>query len=157
MVVKLNVNGQERTVDDDPQRPLLAVLRERLRLTATKYGCGEGTCGACAVLVDGKRFLSCNTPLIEVQNTKIITIEGLASGKTLHPVQQAFLETHAFQCGYCTAGMIIAAVALLNENPDPTDIQITEALKAHVCRCCSYPRILKAVHRAAELTLRAVE
>src|SRR5271167_3757635 len=121
MDVTLNftVNGQRRTVTTDPDRPLLDVLREDLQLTGTKYGCGERQCGACSVLVDGKRVFSCGMPASRAEGKTIVTIEGLAKGDTLHPVQEAFLAEGAFQCGYCTPGMIIAAVALLEEKPNP--------------------------------------
>jgi aerobic-type carbon monoxide dehydrogenase small subunit (CoxS/CutS family) len=147
------VNGKQRTVTTDPQRPLLDVLREDLELTGPKYGCGEGRCGACSVLLDGKRVPSCITPASSAAGREVLTIEGLAShserGETLHPVQAAFLAAGAFQCGYCTPGMIIATVALLRENPHPTDEQILTGLNRNLCRCCDYPRILDAVHRAA--------
>ena len=116
--MNLTVNGQPRTVTTDPDRPLLDVLREDLQLTGTKYGCGESQCGACSVLVDGKRVFSCRTPASRVEGKAVRTIEGLARGDALHPVQQAFLDEGAFQCGYCTPGMIMAAVALLDENPE---------------------------------------
>src|SRR5882724_11743625 len=120
----LTVNGQKRSVTSDPQRPLLDVLREDLQLTGTKYGCGEARCGACSVLVDGKRVFSCKTAIEDVADKSIRTIEGLAQGDKLHPVQEAFLEENAFQCAYCTSGMIMAAVALLEANPKPNDAEI---------------------------------
>jgi aerobic-type carbon monoxide dehydrogenase small subunit (CoxS/CutS family) len=144
------VNGQRKTVATDPQRPLLEVLREELQLTGTKYGCGEGQCGACTVLVDGKQTLSCLTPVSQADQKNIVTIEGIASENSLHPVQTAFLAEDAFQCGYCTPGMILSTVALLKEKPKPTDAEIMDWLNGHLCRCCGYPKILKAVHRAAE-------
>jgi aerobic-type carbon monoxide dehydrogenase small subunit (CoxS/CutS family) len=147
--LNFTVNGQRRTVTTDPDRPLLDVLREDLQLTGTKYGCGEAQCGACSVLVDGKRVFSCHTPVARVDGKTIVTIEGLSAGEALHPVQQAFLEDGAFQCGYCTPGMIIATVALLAEHPDPTDADIVAGMDRNVCRCCSYPSIIKAVRRAA--------
>jgi aerobic-type carbon monoxide dehydrogenase small subunit (CoxS/CutS family) len=147
----LNVNGQEREVATDPDRPLLDVLREDLHLTGTKYGCGESRCGACSVLLNGRRAFSCTTTVGEVLGKKITTIEGLlgADGDHLHPAQQAFLDEHAFQCGYCTAGMIVATVAMLNEKPKPSDTDIVEAMNGNLCRCCSYANILAAVKRAA--------
>ncbi len=156
--INFTVNGRQRTVTVDPERPLLDVLREELQLTGTKYGCGEGRCGACTVLVDGKRARSCITPAASVAGKEVLTIEGLApskpasgaEGQALHPVQAAFLAERAFQCGYCTPGMIMTTVALLQETPHPTDEQILTALNGNLCRCCDYPRILKAVHRAAE-------
>ena len=147
--LNFTVNGQRRTVTTDPDRPLLDVLREDLQLTGTKYGCGEAQCGACSVLVDGKRVFSCHTPAARAEGTSIVTIEGLTRADTLHPVQQAFLEEGAFQCGYCTAGMIMAAVGLLAEHPNPTDADIVAGMNRNVCRCCSYPQIIRAVRRAA--------
>jgi aerobic-type carbon monoxide dehydrogenase small subunit (CoxS/CutS family) len=143
------VNGQARTVTTDPERPLLEVLREDLQLTGTKCGCGEGKCGACTVLINGRSVVSCITPMANVDQQSILTIEGLAEGGRLHPVQEAFLEEGAMQCGYCTPGMILAVAGLLNERPDPTQAEILSRMEGHICRCCGYPRILKAVRRAA--------
>jgi aerobic-type carbon monoxide dehydrogenase small subunit (CoxS/CutS family) len=143
------VNGQPQRVTTDPERPLLDVLREDLHLTGTKYGCGERECGACSVLMDGKRVFSCQTSASRVEGKSITTIEGLAKGDVLHPVQQAFLDEGAFQCGYCTAGMIVAAVALLEKNPMPSDGEIATGMNNNICRCCSYPKILSAVRRCA--------
>ncbi len=150
--ITLIVNGQQRTVVTDPERPLLDVLREDLRIMGPKYGCGQGQCGACTVLMDGKRTLSCITPAGAADKKKITTIEGLADGDNLHPVQQAFLDEGAIQCGYCTPGMILSAVALLQENPKPTDEQITEWMNGSICRCNGYAKILNAVRRAASLS-----
>jgi aerobic-type carbon monoxide dehydrogenase small subunit (CoxS/CutS family) len=147
--ITFTVNGQPRTVTTDPGRPLLEVLREDLQLTGTKYGCGEGRCGACTVLVGGKSVRSCITPVADADKQAILTIEGLADGEKLHPVQEAFLAEDASQCGYCTPGMILAAVALLKEKPNPTDAEILSRMEGHLCRCCGYPKILKAVKRAA--------
>jgi aerobic-type carbon monoxide dehydrogenase small subunit (CoxS/CutS family) len=147
--MNFTVNGKEHPISTETQRPLLDVLREDLRLTGTKYGCGEGACGACSVLVDGRRIFACSTPVSDVQGKSITTIEGLADGDQLHPVQEAFLADGAFQCGYCTPGMIIATVALLKRKPNPTDPEIISALNGNLCRCCSYTRILQAVRRAA--------
>jgi len=147
--ITLNVNGKERTVVTDPERPLLDVLREDLHVTGPKYGCGEGRCGACTVLMDGSRTLSCITPVAKADKKKITTIEGLADGDSLHPIQQAFLDEGAIQCGYCTPGMILAAVALLEKNPQPTDEQIAEWMNVNICRCNGYPKILNAIRRAA--------
>ncbi|MFH1716220.1 MAG: (2Fe-2S)-binding protein [Planctomycetota bacterium] len=147
--ITLTVNGRERTVVTDPQRSLLDVLREDLNVTGPKYGCGEGRCGACSVLIDGERVFSCITPAVSANKKKITTIEGLAEGDSLHPVQQAFLDEGAMQCGYCTSGMILNAAALLEENPKPTDEQIAERMNGNICRCNGYPKILKAVRRAA--------
>jgi carbon-monoxide dehydrogenase small subunit len=147
--ITLIVNGQKRTVVTDPERPLLEVLREDLHVTGPKYGCGEGRCGACTVLMDGERTFSCVTPVSMADKKKITTIEGLSEGDRLHPVQQAFLDEGAMQCGYCTSGMILAAVALLNENPQPTDEQIVEWMNGNLCRCNGYTKIMNAVRRAA--------
>jgi aerobic-type carbon monoxide dehydrogenase small subunit (CoxS/CutS family) len=146
---ELKVNGLARTVATDPKRPLLEVLREDLGLTGTKYGCGEGQCRACIVLIDGRPELACLTPVSRAASREILTIEGLASPPVLHPVQQAFLDEGAFQCGYCTPGMILATVALLERNPKPGEGEIIAALNGHLCRCCGYPKILAAVRRAA--------
>jgi aerobic carbon-monoxide dehydrogenase small subunit len=146
----LSVNGQKRSVTSDPTRPLLDVLREDLQLTGTKYGCGEARCGACSVLVDGKRVFSCKTAIEDVAGKQIRTIEGLAQGDKLHPVQEAFVEENAFQCAYCTSGMIMCAVGLLEENPKPTDAQIVSGMNRNICRCCSYVKIVNAVRRAAD-------
>lgn len=143
------VNGQQRTTQTDPDRPLLDVLREDLHLTGTHYGCGEGQCGACSVLMDGKRVFSCKTAASRAEGKSITTIEGLSSGGNLHPVQQSFLDENAFQCAYCTSGMIMAAVALLSENPHPSDDQIVKGMNKNVCRCCTHSNILSAVRRAA--------
>ncbi len=152
---ELLVNGAARTVVTDPRRPLLDVLREDLGLTGTKYGCGEGQCRACTVLVDGRPALSCLTPVARAAGARVVTIEGLAAGEALHPVQQAFLEEGAMQCGYCVPGMILTAVALLESNPDPSAGQIVAALNGNLCRCCGYPRIIAAVRRAAALRRQA--
>lgn len=147
--ITLTVNGQQRTVTTDRSRTLLDVLREDLELTGTHFGCGEGRCGACTVLIDGKTALACSTFAGDVAGKTVLTIEGLSNGDQLHPVQRAFLDEWAFQCGYCTPGMILAAVALLDKIPRPTDEQIRAALVGHLCRCNGYAKILKAVRRAA--------
>jgi len=149
MKLEIRVNGQGRPVDTTPDRPLLHVLREDLGLTGTKYGCGEGACGACTVLVDGKPVRSCITPVSAVGEGSILTIEGLAEGDRLHPVQEAFAREGVLQCGYCAPGMMLATVALLGETPNPTDQQIISALNGNLCRCCAYPSILEAVRDAA--------
>jgi aerobic-type carbon monoxide dehydrogenase small subunit (CoxS/CutS family) len=149
VTVTLTVNGIERTVTTDPQRSLLDVIREEFGLTGTKYGCGEARCGACTVLMDGQRALSCVVPVAAADKKAITTIEGLARGDSLHPVQEAFLEEGAMQCGYCTSGMILSAVALLQENPNPTDEQIAEGMNGNICRCNGYVKIMNAVRRAA--------
>jgi len=147
--IRLSVNGKARSVDTEPERPLLEVLREDLGLTGTKYGCGEGQCGACTVLLDGKPAVSCVTPVRAAEGRKITTIEGLAESGKLHPVQEAFLEEGAVQCGYCTPGMVLQTVALLANHPKPTDAQIVEGLNGNLCRCSDYNRIVAAVRRAA--------
>ena len=147
--IAFTVNGERRSVATDPDRPLLEVLREDLELTGTKFGCGEGQCGACSVLVEGKRIISCLAPVVSVEGKAITTVEGLAEGEELHPVQAAFLEAEALQCGYCTAGMMIATVALLARKPDPTDAEIIAGMDRNMCRCCSYPKIVAAVKLAA--------
>ena len=150
--VNFIVNGRAVTVKTDAQRSLLEVLREDLKLTGTKYGCGEGACGACAVLIGGNVILSCTTPVSDAKDKSVTTIESFERDGQLHPAQQAFLDEEAFQCGYCTPGMIVATVALLGRNPKPTDEQIREAMNQHLCRCCGYARTLSAVRRAAELS-----
>jgi carbon-monoxide dehydrogenase small subunit len=150
VTVTMTVNGVERTVTTDARRPLLDVLREELHLTGTKYGCGEGRCGACTILMDGRRTLACTTPVSAADKRAIITIAGLARGDSLHPVQEAFLEEGAMQCGYCTSGMILSAVALLQQNPNPTDEQIVAAMNGNICRCNGYVKITNAVRRAAQ-------
>ncbi len=145
----LHINGHEYQVSADPQTSLLAVLREFLDLTGSKYGCGEGQCGACTVLIDGKARRSCLLPLSAAEGKQITTIEGLAKGEQLHPVQQAFLDEGAMQCAYCTSGMIISAVSLLNANRNPSDADILAAMQGNICRCGTYPRILAAIHKAA--------
>ena len=147
--LKLNVNGRDVEVVSEPQRVLLDVLREDLHLTGTKYGCGEGSCGACTVLVNGKATFSCSTPVTEVLDAKIETIESLAHGETLHPVQQAFLDEGASQCGYCTPGMIMRTVAVLNAKPNATEADLIDGMSPNLCRCCNYVNILNAVRRAA--------
>jgi aerobic-type carbon monoxide dehydrogenase small subunit (CoxS/CutS family) len=151
--VAFTLNGKPQSLSTDATRPLLDVLREDLHLTGTKYGCGEAQCGACSVLIDGKRVFSCRTPVKSAAGKAVTTIEGLSPGPDkLHPVQQAFLEEGAYQCGYCIAGMIMGAVSLLNENPKPTDAEIKTAMEKNICRCCGYPNILAAVKRAAKTT-----
>jgi aerobic-type carbon monoxide dehydrogenase small subunit (CoxS/CutS family) len=148
----LVVNGETRRVQAEPEESLLSVLHDRLDLTGTKYGCGEGQCGACSVLIDGRASRSCRIAASEAAGKKITTIEGLAKGGPLHPVQQAFLDAEAFQCGFCTPGMIISAVALLEKGANPSEADIAASLASSICRCCTYPRIVTAVKRAAETT-----
>ena len=147
--IRFTVNGTAHSVDTEPERLLLEVLREDLGLTGTKYGCGEGQCRACTVLLDGKPVLSCMTQVRAAEGHKIVTIEGLAAGGQLHPVQQAFLDEGAMQCGYCVPGMVLRTVALLENNPKPTDAQIVDGLNGNLCRCNGYNRIIVAVRRAA--------
>jgi len=149
--LRLAINGRSYTVDADPQTSLLTVLREELDLTGSKYGCGEGMCGACTVLVEGKAMRSCITKVGAVAQKQITTIEGIASGEQLHPVQEAFLETGAMQCGYCTSGMIMSAVALLAKKPQPTQADIIDFMDGNVCRCGTYPRIVNAIQKAASV------
>lgn len=149
--IRLAVNGHPYTVDADPQTSLLAVLRDHLELTGSKYGCGEGECGACTVLVDGRAQRSCITKVGTVAQKQITTIEGLAAGDQLHPVQEAFLEAAALQCGYCTSGMIMSAVSLLNRNPHPEESDIVDFMNGNVCRCGTYSRIVTAIQRAAKV------
>jgi aerobic-type carbon monoxide dehydrogenase small subunit (CoxS/CutS family) len=148
VTVRFRVNGAERSVTTDPERRLLDVLREDLQLTGTKYGCGEGQCGACTVHVDGEPARSCLLPVSAVGGKSVTTIEGLASGDALHPVQEAFLEEGALQCGYCTSGMILGAVALLRAKPRPTDEEIVAGMNGHLCRCNGYVKVVNAVRRA---------
>lgn len=149
MHVRLTINGESRETDTLPSRSLLDVLREGFGLTGTRYGCGEGACGACAVLVDGDPLLSCRHSVEDVAERSIVTIEGLARHGRLHPVQQAFIDEDAMQCGACTSGMVIAAVALLDRLENPSEEAIREALAPHLCRCGIYGRAIKAVKRAA--------
>ncbi|MGA8151437.1 MAG: (2Fe-2S)-binding protein [Terriglobales bacterium] len=145
----LLVNGVEHTVDVPSDQKLLYVLRENLGLTGAKYGCGEGQCGACTVLLEGKPVRSCLASVGAVAGKKITTIEGLEQDGKLHPVQEAFLKVEAFQCAYCTSGMIVSAAGLLERTPHPTDRQIIDFMDGNVCRCGTYPRILEAIRLAA--------
>lgn len=153
----LLVNGSTHQVDVDPDARLLTVLRDGLGLTGTKYGCGEGQCGACTVLAGDRAIRSCLTPARSVAGQRITTIEGLATGDTLHPVQQAFLDAEALQCGYCTPGMILGAVALLRATPRPDRSQILRAMNGHVCRCGVYPRIVSAIEAASRPAATSAE
>jgi len=149
MVLELRVNGAPVRLDVSEEMPLLGVLRGPLGLTGSKYGCGEGECGACTVLVGGRAVRSCVTPAGEARDKDVLTIEGLERDGELHSLQQAFLDAGAFQCGYCTPGMIMSGLALLNSCPDPSDQQIAEALEGNICRCGGYRRIVRAVRQAA--------
>ncbi|MEJ2009829.1 MAG: (2Fe-2S)-binding protein [Acidobacteriota bacterium] len=148
-VTELHVNGKRHAIDADAEETLLNVLRDQIGLTGTKFGCGEGECRACTVLLDGKPVHSCLTPAKEAAHKQITTIEGLAKNGRLHPVQQAFLDLQALQCGYCTSGMIMMAVSLLREHPDPSEKTIREYMEGNICRCGTYPRIVEAIRRAA--------
>ncbi|MBI1389936.1 MAG: 2Fe-2S iron-sulfur cluster binding domain-containing protein [bacterium] len=148
--ITLNVNGTDRAVKASPDRMLLWVLRDELGLTGSKYGCGEGQCGACTVLVDGSPRRSCITRLSSVAGKRLTTIEGLAQNGELHPLQQAFIDEDALQCGYCTPGMIVAGAGLLMKKPDPTVDEILDSMQGNVCRCGTYNRIVKAIQRAAK-------
>jgi aerobic-type carbon monoxide dehydrogenase small subunit (CoxS/CutS family) len=151
-VVILDVNGTRRVAHASPDRSLLSVLRDELDLTGAKYGCGEGQCGACTVLLDGSAVRSCITRVSEAAGKRITTIEGLERDGRLHPLQEAFLETGAMQCGYCTPGMIMSGVSLLSKNAAPTEAQIIHGMQGNICRCGTYPRIVAAVRLAARRT-----
>ncbi|MEO5763388.1 MAG: (2Fe-2S)-binding protein [Vicinamibacteria bacterium] len=149
--ITLTVNGQPRIVDVDPQTPLLWVLRDTLNLTGTKYGCGIAQCGACTVHIDGEATRSCVTSVEDVNGRRVTTIEGLSPDRT-HPAQLAWIAEQVPQCGYCQSGMLMTTAELLKQRPKPTDADIDAALAGHICRCGTYPRIRKAIHRAAEAT-----
>ena len=148
--IQFRLNGEPVEVDVDSQRPLLWVLRTEFGLTGTKYGCGERECGACTVLLDGRPVFSCRTAVRSAQGREVITIEGLERNGTLHPVQQAFADHDALQCGFCTPGMIMGAVGLLRRNPDPSPDEIASGLEGNLCRCGTYNRVIEAVRTAAE-------
>ena len=150
-MMTLKVNGREHQVDADPDTPLLYVLREDIKLNAAKFGCGLGQCGACTVIVDGKAVLSCVTPMILLEGKQVTTLEGLGTTSEPAPIQRAFMEEQAAQCGYCIAGIMMRAQALLQRNSRPTNEQISSELEPHLCRCGTHMRILRAVHRAARL------
>jgi aerobic-type carbon monoxide dehydrogenase small subunit (CoxS/CutS family) len=149
MAIQLNINGANRRAEVDPQTTLLSTLRDYLGLTGAKYGCGEGQCGACTVLIDGKATRSCVTAAGSVVGKKITTIEGLSNNGALHPMQQAFIDADAMQCGYCTPGMIMSGAALLDRNPNPSRDEIVRAMEGNVCRCGTYPRIVEAMRLAS--------
>ncbi|MFT7581114.1 MAG: carbon-monoxide dehydrogenase small subunit [Myxococcota bacterium] len=148
--ISFTVNGEAKTVETWPMKRLLDVLREELGLTGTKEGCGEGECGACAVFINGRMVNTCLVPAIQASNAKITTIEGLATGDSLHAVQQAFIDFGGAQCGICTPGMVIAAVELLRKYPDPTQEQVAEGLSGNLCRCTGYMKIFDSVLEAAK-------
>jgi nicotinate dehydrogenase subunit A len=149
-VTELDVNGSRRRIDADPERTLLSVLRDDLDLTGTKYGCGEGQCAACTVLIDGTPTKSCLTKVGAVAGKRVVTIEGLAVAGKLHPVQVAFLQADAMQCGWCTPGMILGAVGLLQHTPHPSEADIVSGMNGHICRCGTYSRVVQAIRIAAK-------
>lgn len=153
MTISLTINGEPRTIETAPMKRLLDVLREDLRLTGTKEGCGEGECGACAVIINGELVNSCLVPALQVESAEITTIEGLAQDKRLHPIQRCFLSEGGAQCGICTPGMIMATHHLLQKYPQPTLLQIQEGLSGNLCRCTGYTRIFKSVEEAAKLDI----
>jgi nicotinate dehydrogenase subunit A len=150
-MMTLKVNGHDHTIEADPDTPLLYVLRDEIKLNAAKFGCGLGQCGACTVIVDGNAVLSCVTPLLLLEGKQVTTLEGLGTSEAPAPIQRAFMEEQAAQCGYCIAGMMMRAQALLQKNAKPTDEQIRAELEPHLCRCGTHMRILRAVHRASRL------
>jgi len=154
-ITQLDVNGAKRRIDADADRTLLSVLRDDLDLTGTKYGCGEGQCAACTVLIEGQPAKSCLTKVGAVAGKRVVTIEGLAREGELHPVQQAFLDAEAMQCGWCTPGMVLGAVGLLQRTPHPTDAEIVTGMNGHICRCGTYPRIVAAIREASKKGGRA--
>jgi aerobic-type carbon monoxide dehydrogenase small subunit (CoxS/CutS family) len=147
--IELEVNGKRYSVDYSPDTPLLYVLRDELGLTGTKYGCGEGMCGSCTVLLAGTARRSCQIPVSAAAGKPITTIEGLEKNGALHPVQEAFVEEGAFQCAYCTSGMIMSSVSLLQSNRNPSEEQIVQSMQGNICRCGTYPRIIEAIRKAA--------
>ena len=151
--VSLKVNGKTQVVDTDPETPLLYVLRDDLKLNGPKFGCGLAQCGSSTVIMDGNAIRSCVTPVKAASNHPVTTLEGLGSTKKLHPIQKAFIDEQALQCGYCINSMIMTAKALLDKNPKPTDSQIKEALAGNLCRCGTHTRILRAVKRASGQTV----
>ncbi len=154
---KLNINGQSKRVDAESDTPLLYVLRDNLALQGPKYGCGLGQCGACTVLVNGEAVRSCVTPVSSIKSSKVVTLEGLGTPEAPHPVQQAFIDEQAAQCGYCINGMVMTSVAFLNKTPSPSQQQITQALANNLCRCGTHTRIVKAVERAAKAGQQTVK
>jgi len=151
ILVRFTVNGTRREVEAYPMARLLDVLREELRLTGTKEGCGEGECGACSIMIDGRLANSCLIPVLQADGTVIQTIEGVAEGDKLHRIQQAFITHGAAQCGICTPGMVMAAIELLNTHPNPTDKQVRDGLAGNICRCTGYMRIFEAIVRAVNV------
>ena len=151
MAITLDVNGRTQEVDTDPATPLLYVLRDYLKLNAAKFGCGLGQCGSCTVMVDGQAVLSCVTPVMTLEGRKVTTLEGLGTIDAPAPIQTAFIELQAAQCGYCIPGMMMSAQALLQKNPQPSEREIRDALRINLCRCGTHMRILAAIRRAGEL------
>lgn len=154
-LMNFNINSIDYVLAVEPNTTLIDLLREQLHLTGVKKGCDEGDCGACSVLCNGKVIPSCSTLAADVQGMEIVTIEGIQQGGVLHPVQKAFVECFAIQCGFCTPGMVIATIALLNENPDPTEEEIRDFLRGNICRCTGYTKIIDAVNMAKELMKQA--
>jgi isoquinoline 1-oxidoreductase alpha subunit len=154
VMTSFTLNGKTVSVDEDPSTPLLWVIRDSLNLTGTKFGCGMALCGACTVHLDGQAIRSCVAPLSRVDGKHVTTIEGLSTDNS-HPVQRAWIEIDVPQCGYCQSGQIMSAIVLLRENPKPTDADIDEAMSGNICRCGTYPRIRRAIHRAAEIAASA--
>ena len=152
--IEFTINGKKRNVSTDEERTLLEVLREDLSLTGTKYGCGEGSCRACTVLIDGSPVQSCLMPAAFAKGKKVETIEGIADGERLHPVQKAFIKEEGMQCGYCVPGMIMSTVALLRRNASPSRDEIVQGLDGNLCRCCNYSNLVKAVESAAKLVAK---
>ena len=151
MAIRFKLNGKDATIDVPPDTPLLYVLRNDLELNGSRFGCGLGQCGACSVLLDGASIRSCVLPVSQVQGRSITTLEGLGDAAAPHPLQQAFIEEQAMQCGYCSSGIMITAAALLADNPDPSEADIRQALAGHICRCGTHSRIIRAVKRAARI------
>jgi aerobic-type carbon monoxide dehydrogenase small subunit (CoxS/CutS family) len=151
VALTFSVNGQKVTLSTDPDRTLLEILREDLHLQGTRFGCGEGDCGACTVHLDGERAFACQTKFSDLAGKSVTTIEGLAGKEQLHPLQQAFMDEGAYQCGYCISGMIMAAADLLQKTPHPTESQIRQWMNPNLCRCCGYVKIVSAIQRAARV------
>ena len=149
-IIRFNLNGKKTEIEIDPSLSLLWVLRDQFGLTGTKYGCGEGYCGACTVIIDNEAVRSCTTLVSEVANRKVITIEGLSVNGSLHPIQQAFVKNDALQCGFCTPGMIMNAYSLLLSNPEPTRQEVIEGMEDNLCRCGAHIRIIEAIQKAGQ-------
>jgi len=152
-LIQITVNGELREIAVDVTETLLDVLRDDLGLTGTNRGCNEGECGACTVLLDNKAVASCTKLAVDADGSEVVTIEGLRKNGVLHPIQQAFIEKFAVQCGFCTPGMIMSTLALLNENPNPTEAEIRDALRGNICRCTGYHKIIEAIEQARDMLL----